>query len=141
MAFTKTLIAALAIMSVTACASTATHPVVAATPETPRAYIIQEAKAMGIEEHVIVHVANKESTFRCSPGNPTYSGPLQISYNSAKALGYSGPKSGLNNCGDGLKYGLRHLAICVRKVGQDAHKAAACHASPARYGVVVRWSN
>ncbi|QIG71356.1 lysozyme-like protein [Rhizobium phage RHph_TM39] len=102
-----------------------------------RSLIVSEAAKYGISKAVIEHVARKESTFRCTTGG-RYKGPLQISPRSARALGYQG-KGGLDNCGDGLKYGLRHLAICVKKVGQNPKKAASCHASPGAYGVRVVW--
>lgn len=104
-----------------------------------KSLIIKAGNNMGIPTNVVSYVAKKESTFRCSPNNPKYSGPLQISYNSAKALGYKGKKSGLNNCGEGLKYGLRHLAICYKKIGNNPVAVAKCHERPAKYGVVVRW--
>lgn len=103
--------------------------------------IISEAAKFGISQAVIKHVANKESTFQCRPGNPRYHGPLQISPASARALGYTKSEGPLNNCKAGLKYGLRHLALCVRKVGNNPRAAASCHETPARYGVVVRWKS
>lgn len=101
--------------------------------------IISEANRVGISTQVISHVAKRESGYRCSPNNPRYFGPLQISYQSAKALGYKGPKNGLNNCVSGLVYGLRHLKLCYDKVGNNPKKAAHCHASPGTYGVRLKW--
>ncbi len=94
---------------------------------------------MGIPRSVINYVAKKESGFRCRPGNPRYHGPLQVSRQSAKALGYQASEGSLNNCSAGLKYGLRHLKLCVNKVGNNPKKAAACHSMPGRYGVRVSW--
>lgn len=127
----------LGVLVVSACASTG-EPA-RAKPQTDKEVIIQAGLDMGIPLEVITHVARKESTFRCSPGNPRYHGPLQVSPRSARALGYTSAEGPLNNCKAGLKYGLRHLKLCVRKVGNNPRAAAACHASPARYGVVVRW--
>lgn len=101
--------------------------------------IMNEASKIGISTQVISHVAKRESGYRCSPNNPRYFGPLQISYQSAKALGYKGPKNGLNNCASGLLYGLRHLKLCYNKVGNNPRKAAHCHSSPGSYGVRVSW--
>lgn len=102
--------------------------------------IVSRAAHYGIPAAVINHVARKESTFRCSPGNPRYHGPLQVSYQSAKALGYTGGAGGLNNCGAGLEYGLRHLALCARATGNNPAAAAKCHETPGRYGVRVSWN-
>lgn len=121
-------------------ASCAATPKVEATPKpkSSKELILASADAHGVPRHVAEYVARKESTFRCStPGR--YNGPLQISHGSARALGYTKAEGNLNSCGAGLKYGMRHLALCVRKVGADPKKAARCHASPARYGVRVAW--
>ncbi|QIG65810.1 lytic transglycosylase [Ochrobactrum phage vB_OspM_OC] len=104
-----------------------------------REHIIHAGMSAGISRTVITHVAKRESGFRCSPNNPKYFGPLQISYPSAKALGYKGARNGLNNCGAGLTFGLRHLKLCYDKVGNHPTKAAHCHAMPAKYGVRVQW--
>lgn len=103
-----------------------------------RSLILSHAKSVGIPIEVMKYVAKKESGFRCSPNNPRYRGPLQISRSSAKALGWNG-KGSLNNCTQGLLYGARHLKLCVNKVGNNPKAAARCHASPGSYGVRLIW--
>ncbi|MNK46287.1 hypothetical protein D3C87_650690 [compost metagenome] len=110
---------------------------VAAKPTTAKEIILASADAHGVPRNVIMYVAKKESGFRCST-NSRYKGPLQISPGSARALGYRG-KGGLDNCGAGLTYGMRHLKLCVNKVGANPKKAARCHASPGSYGVRLAW--
>ena len=100
--------------------------------------IISYGLSIGIPSSVMTYVAKKESGLRCSPRNPRYHGPLQISNPSARALGWNG-KGSLNNCGNGLKYGARHLKLCVNKVGNNPKAAARCHASPGRYGIRLNW--
>lgn len=101
--------------------------------------IIQEAAKFGIAADVVSKVAKKESGFRCRPNNPRYHGPLQISLQSARALGYTQSDGSLNSCQAGLKYGLRHLKLCVNKVGNNPSKAAHCHSMPGKYGVRLSW--
>lgn len=101
--------------------------------------IIVEAAKYGIAADVVSRVAKKESGFRCRPNNPRYHGPLQISLQSARALGYSSSEGALNSCEAGLKYGLRHLKLCVNKVGNNPSKAAHCHSMPGKYGVRLTW--
>jgi soluble lytic murein transglycosylase-like protein len=108
---------------------------------TAQDYIVAQAAKYGISHAVIERVARRESGFRCSPGNPRYHGPLQVSFQSARALGYRGSAGGLNNCAAGLEYGLRHLALCARRTGQNPSASAHCHAVPGRYGVSVRWTS
>lgn len=132
-------IIAMALLLVSCTTTTAPQAKTSAKPKSERELIIQYAINHGIPRNVIEHVAKKESGFRCKPGNPRYNGPLQISPSSARALGYKKGEGGLNNCQAGLKYGVRHLKLCVNKVGANAKKAANCHASPGRYGVRLVW--
>lgn len=106
---------------------------------TAQAYIVAQAAKYGISHAVIERVARRESGFRCSPGNSRYHGPLQVSLQSARALGYRGSAGGLNNCSAGLEYGLRHLALCARRTGNNPGASARCHAIPGAYGVRVSW--
>jgi soluble lytic murein transglycosylase-like protein len=106
-------------------------------PSGAKAIILASADAHGIPRDVINHVAKKESGFRCST-HSRFKGPLQISPGSARALGYNG-KGGLDNCDAGLEYGMRHLKLCVNKVGVNPVKVARCHASPGAYGVRLAW--
>lgn len=106
---------------------------------TDKEIILAYADAHSIPRNVINYVAKRESGFRCSPGNPRYKGPLQVSPGSARALGYKSAEGPLNNCRAGLKYGMRHLKLCVNKVGANPKRAAHCHAMPAKYGVHVVW--
>lgn len=117
--------------------ATSTPKVAEAKPKGAKAIILASADAHGVPRNVIEYVAKKESGFRCST-NSRYKGPLQISPGSARALGYRG-KGGLDNCGAGLMYGMRHLKLCVNKVGANPKKAARCHASPGSYGVRLAW--
>lgn len=128
---------AMIIVGVLVVGCTSVHDVSAASPKSSREVILASADATGVPRNVIEYVAKKESGFRCStPGH--YNGPLQISMGSARALGFRG-KGGLNNCGAGLTYGMRHLKLCVNKVGANPKKAARCHASPGAYGVHLTW--
>jgi len=133
----KKILAMIAVGVMVASCST-TEVVANNSPKSSKQIILASADAHGVPRNVIEYVANKESTFRCStPGR--YNGPLQISPGSARALGYRKGDGPLNSCGAGLKYGMRHLKLCVNKVGANPKKAARCHASPGSYGVRVAW--
>ena len=124
-------------LMVASCTTVAKPTPVAAKP-TAKEIILASADAHGVPRNVILHVAKKESGFRCStPGR--YNGPLQVSHGSARALGYTKAEGPLNSCGAGLKYGMRHLKLCVNAVGANPKKAARCHASPGSYGVRLNW--
>ncbi len=132
----KTLAMMLVDLLVASCA-TVKPTEVAAKPTSAKEIILASAEAHGVPRNVILYVAKKESGFRCSTRSK-YKGPLQISPGNARALGYRG-NGGLDNCGEGLKYGMRHLKLCVNKVGANPKKAARCHASPGSYGVHLAW--
>lgn len=92
--------------------------------------IANEAKNQGVPVSLALKVARVESRFRCDAVGPhtkqgRAQGPLQIMPRSARGLGHSGGP--LNNCGAGLHYGMKHLAMCVRKAGGNQALAAKCH--------------
>lgn len=128
---------AMIIVGVLVASCSTTQEVAASQPKSAKAIILASADAHGVPRNVIEYVAKKESGFRCSTRS-RYKGPLQISPGSARALGYRG-KGGLDNCNAGLTYGMRHLKLCVNKVGANPKKAARCHASPGSFGVRVAW--
>jgi soluble lytic murein transglycosylase-like protein len=108
------------------------------TPEgagIPQTHVSQMIKSSagrhGVPEWLALRVAWVESRHRCGVANPRTgaSGPLQVLPSTARAMGYSGGAGGLRNCGTGLEYGMRHLAMCYRLAGGNQAAAARCHLS------------
>lgn len=92
--------------------------------------IAAEAKRQGVPVAFALRVAKLESGHRCNAVGPRTrsgraQGPLQIMPGSARALGHSGGP--LNNCGAGLHYGMKHLAMCYRLANGNQPAAARCH--------------
>lgn len=92
--------------------------------------IAAEARRQGVPEGFALRIAKIESGQRCDAVGPRTrsgraQGPLQIMPGSARALGHSGGP--LNNCGAGLHYGMKHLAMCYRLAGGNQPLAARCH--------------
>lgn len=100
-----------------------------ATPANP--LFAAEAVRQGVPVGLALAVINVESRGNCNAVGPaTHSGrgqgPLQIMPSSARALGYRGPAAHLATCGEGLRYGMKHLAMCYRLAG-TIDGAARCH--------------
>lgn len=98
----------------------------------PAQLIAAEAKRQGVPPSLALRVAWVESRHRCDAIGPRTrygraQGPLQIMPRSATGLGHRGGP--LNNCGAGLHYGMKHLAMCYRLAKGDHALTARCHLS------------
>ena len=92
--------------------------------------IAAEARRQNVPASLALRVAWVESRHRCNAVGPRTrigrgQGPLQIMPRSAAGLGHRGGP--LNNCGAGLHYGMKHLAMCYRLAGGNHALAARCH--------------
>lgn len=104
----------------------------AGIPQTHVSQMIKHSAGRhGVPEWLALRVAWVESRHRCGVANPRTgaSGPLQVLPSTARAMGYNGGAGGLRNCGTGLEYGMRHLAMCYRLAGGNQAAAARCHLS------------
>ncbi len=76
------------------------------------------ARRQGVPVRLALATIAVESRGNCrAVGRAGELGPLQIKLGTARGLGYRGSASGLRNCGAGLYWGMRHLAISYRKCG------------------------
>ncbi len=67
-------------------------------------------------------VCRLESGFRCSAvGRAGELGLLQIKLATARGLGYRGSRRGLLGCSTGAYWGMKHLALAIRKGGVWKH--------------------
>ena len=83
--------------------------------------IQRSAERHGVPVRLALAVSQVESRHRCNAiGRVGERGPLQIRPETAHGLGYRGSAAGLTNCGAGLDYGMRHLAVAWRKCGTKA---------------------
>jgi soluble lytic murein transglycosylase-like protein len=123
------LLCAAASVALCAITPTASH---AATAHRDNVVALVDAKAreMGVPIALARKTAKAESSFRCNAVGPRTrqghaQGPLQIMPRSARGLGHKGGP--LNNCGAGLHYGMKHLAMCYRLAGGNQQLAFRCH--------------
>lgn len=140
----------IAIFALTATLAAVTPVAAIPTPEpaggtTVHAAVRAAAVRHGVPTALALAVTRAESNFNCrARGRAGELGPLQIKPATARGLGYRGPTSGLQSCGAGLEYGMRHLAAAYRKCGTVAGAArlhqrglgASCHGRT-RYSALV----
>ena len=85
------------------------------------------ARRHGVPVNIARATVRYESRGRCNArGSHGELGPLQIKPSTARGLGFSGPASALATCGAGLEWGMKHLALALRKCG---------HVGPHNYGL------
>lgn len=92
--------------------------------------VSQEAMRQGVPVGLALSVAKHESNFRCNAvGRAGERGVMQIKPSTARALGYKGPASGLNNCSTGIRYGMIYLKMAYNKAGGNIYRAATLYNS------------
>jgi len=85
----------------------------------------REAVRQGVPASLALAVAKHESGFRCNAvGRAGERGVMQIKPSTARALGYRGKPSGLNNCHTGIYYGIKYLRMAYLKARGSVYKAA-----------------
>ena len=91
-----------------------------------KALVVAYARAYGVPVDFALRVARKESGIRCGVGRK-YAGPLQISFRTARSLGFRGTPRQLHACENGTKYGMIHLAKALRLAGGNQRCALRKH--------------
>ena len=82
------------------------------------------ARRFGVPMSTALAVCRLESGFRCNAvGRAGELGLLQIKLRTARALGYRGSRRGLLNCSTGAYWGMKHLALAIRRGGVWKHNA------------------
>ncbi len=82
------------------------------------------ARRFGVPISTALAVCRLESGFRCSAvGRAGELGLLQIKLRTARALGYRGSRRGLLKCSTGAYWGMKHLALAIRRGGVWKHNA------------------
>ena len=111
---------------------------VSSTNADSRTRIVAAAQRHGVPIDLALRVAHVESGCDCyARGMQGELGPLQIKPATARLLGYEGPEFALQNCGEGLEWGLKHLALALQRGGVWKHNqglwAKQKNANAARY--------
>ena len=98
-----------------------------------RAACAAAARRHGVPVRTALAVCFVESGFRCNAvGGAGELGLLQIKLATARMLGYRGSRNALKRCSTGAYWGMRHLALAIRKGGVWKHNQGIGAKRPSR---------
>ncbi|PWB93590.1 lytic transglycosylase domain-containing protein [Methylosinus sporium] len=86
------------------------------------------ARTYDIPESLIHTAVRRESNYNPAAKNGPYWGLMQIRYDTARSVGYSGPAKGLLDAETNLSYAGAYLANAFRVAGGDAQRAIQLYA-------------
>jgi hypothetical protein len=108
---------------------------VSSTRADSRTLIIAAAQRHGVPIDLALRVAEIESSCDCyARGLHGELGPLQIKPATARLLGYEGPEFALQSCGEGLEWGMKHLALALQLGGVWKHNQGLWAKQKSAYG-------
>lgn len=87
------------------------------------------ATAYSVPESLVRRVIVRESGYNPAARNGPYYGLMQISYATARGMGFSGEASGLLDAETNLRYAVRYLAGAYVTAGGDHDRAVQLYAS------------
>lgn len=102
----------------------------ASHPNSFDAIIAAQARANGVPESLIHRVIKRESRYNAGAvGRGGAMGLMQIKHSTARAIGYTGPPSGLLDPETNLIYGVRYLAGALLAAGGNPERGYALYRS------------
>jgi transglycosylase-like protein with SLT domain len=108
---------------------------VSSTYADSRRLIVMVAQRYGVPTDLALRVAEIESGCDCyARGTHGELGPLQIKPATARMLGYEGPDFALQTCGEGLEWGMKHLALALQLGGVWKHNQGLWAKQKSAYG-------
>jgi soluble lytic murein transglycosylase-like protein len=93
------------------------------------AMIAQHAAANGLPASLVHRVVTRESGYNPRARNGGALGLMQITYATARGVGYGGSPGGLLDPATNLTYAVRYLAGAYRAAGGNANRAVSYYAS------------
>lgn len=100
-----------------------------AHPDTYDAWIANQAKAHGIPEALVHRVVMRESRYRPDAMHKRFFGLMQITYATARSMGYQGEPKGLLDAKTNLTYGVPYLANAYLCANNNPDRAVALYSS------------
>jgi hypothetical protein len=91
--------------------------------------IAKQAKRHGVPESLIHRIIVRESRYRPTALNRIYFGLMQITYATARSMGYKGPPKGLLDAETNLTYGVPYLANAYMVGGKSEDRAVSLYAA------------
>jgi hypothetical protein len=99
----------------------------AAHPDAYDEWIAKQAKIHGVPETLIHRVVMRESRYRPDAMHRCYFGLMQITYATARSMGYTGTAKGLLDAKTNLTYGVPYLANAYMVAENDPDRAVALY--------------
>ena len=103
-------------------------PAAASDRVTIDALVAQHAKVHGVPEALVHRVIQRESSYNPRASSRGNFGLMQIRYDTARGMGYSGPASGLLDANTNLTYAVPYLANAYRVAGGSHDRAVSLYA-------------
>jgi soluble lytic murein transglycosylase-like protein len=91
------------------------------------ALVAQHAHANGVPEALVHRIIQRESGYNPRASNRGNLGLMQIRYETARAMGYSGPTSGLLDANTNLAYAVPYLANAYKVAGGNSDHAVSLY--------------
>jgi soluble lytic murein transglycosylase-like protein len=90
--------------------------------------VAQHAKANGVPEALVHRIIARESGYNPRAARGGNLGLMQIQYETARGMGYTGPASGLLDANTNLTYAVPYLANAYKVAGGDHARAVSLYA-------------
>ena len=103
-------------------------PAAASDRATIDALVAQHAQANGIPEALVHRIIQRESGYNPRASNRGNLGLMQIQYATARAMGYTGPASGLLDADTNLAFAVPYLANAYKVAGGNPSRAVSLYA-------------
>ena len=87
------------------------------------ALVAQHARAHGVPEALVHRIIQRESGYNPRASHQGNLGLMQIRYGTARAMGYTGPASGLLDANTNLAYAVPYLANAYKVAGGNPDRA------------------
>lgn len=91
------------------------------------ALVAQHAHAHGVPEALVHRIIQRESGYNPRASNRGNLGLMQIRYETARAMGYTGPASGLLDTNTNLAYAVPYLANAYTVAGGNPDRAVSLY--------------
>jgi soluble lytic murein transglycosylase-like protein len=102
---------------------------VAPGPRSMDGMIARYAAEYDVPEALIRRIIVRESGYNPKARNGPYWGLMQIRYDTARSMGYSGPASGLLDADTNLRYGVKYLSGAYKVGERNSDQAVRNYAS------------
>ena len=102
-------------------------PAAASDRATIHALVAQHAQANGVPEALVHRIIQRESGYNPRASNRGNLGLMQIRYGTARAMGYTGPASGLLDANTNLAYAVPYLANAYKVADGNPDRAVSLY--------------